>query len=29
MVGDVMEIMNSDRLEVDGLLLSGEELTID
>ena len=29
MVGDVIEIMTNDRIEVDGILLSGEELTID
>lgn len=29
MVGDVIEIMSNDRIEVDGILLVGEDLTID
>lgn len=29
MVGDVIEIITNDRIFVDGILLSGEDLTID
>ena len=29
MVGDVIEIMSNDRIEVDGILLSGEDISID
>ena len=29
MVGDIIEIMTNDRIEVDGVLLSGQQLTID